>query len=147
MMERLIKLTILLIIVFGIVPFTWAEKLPEKPNFVFILADAMGWTGASVQIDPEVPESKSDYYQTPNLEKLAQQGIRFTQAYAPGSMCIPTRAAVLTGKTPAGKDATIIFITPGVAAPTYTSRLANARTMICLNLVTKYVKAELTQTI
>ena len=72
-----------------------------KPNIIFILADNMGWTGTSVQMDDQVPESKSDYYQTPNLEKLAQEGLRFTQAYAPGSMCTPTRAAILTGRTPA----------------------------------------------
>ena len=81
----------------------------QKPNFVFILADDMGWTGTSVQIDDRIAESKSDYYQTPNLEKLAQQGLRFTQAYAPGSLCTPTRAAILTGITPAELHVT----TPG----------------------------------
>jgi hypothetical protein len=73
----------------------------EKPNFVFILADDMGWTGTSVKVDPEIPESGSDYYQTPNLEKFASEGMTFTQAYSPGPMCTPSRAAILTGKTPA----------------------------------------------
>ncbi|MEX0320593.1 MAG: sulfatase-like hydrolase/transferase [Puniceicoccaceae bacterium] len=73
----------------------------EKPNFVFILADDMGWTGTSVKVDPEIPESASDYYQTPNLEKFASEGMTFTQAYSPGPMCTPSRAAILTGKTPA----------------------------------------------
>jgi arylsulfatase A-like enzyme len=84
----------------------WNE-LP--PSFVFILADDMGWTGTSVQLDDQVPESKSDYYQTPNLQKLAQQGLRFTQAYAPAALCTPTRAAILTGRTPAELHVT----TPG----------------------------------
>jgi arylsulfatase A-like enzyme len=80
-----------------------------RPNFVFILADDMGWTGTSVQMDDQVPESKSDYYRTPHLEQLAQQGLRFTQAYAPGSLCTPSRAGILTGRTPAALHVT----TPG----------------------------------
>jgi arylsulfatase A-like enzyme len=76
---------------------------------VFILADDMGWTGTSVQMDDQVPESKSDYYRTPHLEQLAQQGLRFTQAYAPAALCTPTRAAILTGRTPAELHVT----TPG----------------------------------
>ncbi len=80
-----------------------------KPNIVFILADDMGWTGTSVQIDDRVPESMSDYYQTPHLERLAKQGIRFSQAYSPGAQCTPTRAAILTGRTPAALHVT----TPG----------------------------------
>ncbi len=73
----------------------------EKPNFVFILADDMGWTGTSVKVDPDLPESGSDYYQTPNLEQFARESMLFTQAYSPGPMCTPSRAAILTGKTPA----------------------------------------------
>lgn len=88
-------------------PVTGAQ--PRKPNFVFILADDMGWTGTSVQLDDQVPESKSDYYRTPTLERLAEQGIRFTQAYSPGALCTPSRAAILTGKTPAALHVT----TPG----------------------------------
>lgn len=73
----------------------------EQPNFVFILADDMGWTGTSVQVDGTVPDSKSDFYQTPNLEKFASQSMLFARAYSPGPMCTPSRAAIQTGKTPA----------------------------------------------
>ncbi|MCP4593017.1 MAG: sulfatase [bacterium] len=86
---------------------------------MFILADDMGWTGTSVQIDDRVPESKSDYYQTPHLERLAKQGIRFSQAYAPGSLCTPTRAAILTGRTPAALHVT----TPGGGRSQYPRKL------------------------
>ena len=72
-----------------------------KPNIVFILTDDMSWTGTSVQLDQEVPESKSDFYLTPNIERLASQGMSFSAAYAPGPMCTPSRAGILTGKTPA----------------------------------------------
>lgn len=61
----------------------------------------MGWACTSVQIDPEIPESKGSVFKTPNLEQLADSGMRFTQAYAPGPMCSPSRVGILTGKTPA----------------------------------------------
>lgn len=72
-----------------------------KPNIVFIYADDMGWTGTSVEMIPGDPRTKSDYYHTPHLEKLAAMGMRFSAGYAPAAMCTPSRAAVLTGKTPA----------------------------------------------
>jgi len=77
------------------------QLLAAKPNFVFIYADDMGWTGTSVEMIPGDPRTKSDYYLTPHLEKLAAMGMRFSAAYAPAAMCTPSRAAVLTGKTPA----------------------------------------------
>lgn len=74
---------------------------PHKPNFILILSDDQGWNGTSVQMDAEVPESRSDFYQTPNLEKLAAQGMRFSSAYAPSPVCSPTRYSLQTGKSPA----------------------------------------------
>ncbi|MFO0824599.1 MAG: sulfatase, partial [Gemmataceae bacterium] len=49
----------------------------------------------------DVPGSKSDVFRTPNLEKLASQGMRFSAAYAPAPVCSPTRISILTGKSPA----------------------------------------------
>ncbi|MEE9368352.1 MAG: sulfatase [Pontiella sp.] len=72
-----------------------------QPNIVFIYADDMGWTGSSVEMIQGDSSTRSDFYQTPNLEKMAAQGMVFSQAYSPGPMCTPSRAAVLTGKTPA----------------------------------------------
>jgi len=73
----------------------------DQPNIVFIYADDMGWTGTSVEMIEGNPVSRSDFYQTPNLETLASGGMVFSQAYSPGPMCTPSRAAVLTGMTPA----------------------------------------------
>jgi arylsulfatase A len=107
----------------------------EEPNIVFILTDDMGWTGTSVEMDPEVKESKSDFYQTPNIEKLAEQGMRFSQAYSPAALCTPSRAAILTGKTPAELHMT----TPGggrpqsyqlLAAPDHVKDLPTSETTI-----------------
>ncbi len=65
----------------------------KKPNIVFILVDDLGW------IDTGCYGSK--YYETPNIDKLAAEGMRFTDAYAACAVCSPTRAAVMTGRYPA----------------------------------------------
>ena len=66
---------------------------PQRPNIVFILADDLG------AVDLGCYGSK--YHKTPNLDRLATQGVRFTQAYAAAPVCSPTRAAIMTGKYPA----------------------------------------------
>ena len=71
------------------------------PNFIFILSDDQDWTGLSVQMHPDLPNSKSDFYRTPNLEKFAAQGMRFSAAYAPAPVCSPTRISLQTGRNPA----------------------------------------------
>src|ERR1017187_466823 len=64
-----------------------------KPNIVFILADDLGINDLSCYGRKDQP--------TPNLDKLAKQGMRFTSAYAAASICSPTRASILTGQSPA----------------------------------------------
>jgi arylsulfatase A-like enzyme len=95
-----------------------AAWLGLPPSFVFILADDLGWTGLSVVSDERLPESKSDYYMTPNVGTLAGDGMRFSNAYAPAAMCTPTRASLLTGKSPAQLHMT----TPGPAGRPVESR-------------------------
>jgi arylsulfatase A-like enzyme len=64
----------------------------KSPNIVFVLADDLGISDLSCQ--------GSTFYETPNLDKLAREGMRFTNAYAACPVCSPTRAAALTGKWP-----------------------------------------------
>lgn len=71
------------------------------PNVLLILADDMSWVGTSVQMSPDLGGSRSDYHETPNLERLAREGMRFSDAYAPHPNCSPTRLAIQTGKSPA----------------------------------------------
>ena len=73
----------------------------RKPNFILILTDDQSWVGTSFLADPSDPRSKSDYYQTPNMERLAKSGIRMTNGYAPAPFCSPTRKSILTGLSPA----------------------------------------------
>lgn len=70
------------------------QGMPQiQPNIVFILVDDMGWADGG--------SFGSKYYQTPNIDRLAAEGMRFTQAYASCAVCSPTRAAIQTGKSPA----------------------------------------------
>src|ERR1043165_5722750 len=70
-----------------------AVAAPSRPNVVFILADDLGYRDLGCY--------GSTFYQTPNLDRLAAEGVRFTDAYAACPVCSPTRAALLTGKYPA----------------------------------------------
>lgn len=64
----------------------------NKPNVVIILADDLGYGDLGVYGHPIV--------KTPNIDKLAQEGVRFSQYYAPAPLCSPSRAGLLTGRTP-----------------------------------------------
>ena len=63
------------------------------PNIIVMLIDDMGWTDLGCY--------GSNYYETPHIDQLAKDGMRFTQAYSACTVCSPTRAAMLTGKSPA----------------------------------------------
>ena len=65
----------------------------RPPNIVFFLVDDMGWT------DPHC--YGNDFHETPNIDRLAAEGMRFTNAYAACPVCSPTRASIMTGKYPA----------------------------------------------
>jgi arylsulfatase A len=73
----------------------------RKPNFIIILTDDQGWNALSTKMDPAIPGSGSTYYQTPNLDKLANEGMRFSRAYASGPTCSPTRHSIQFGRSPA----------------------------------------------
>src|SRR5687768_15214176 len=62
----------------------------RKPNVVFILADDLGWTDLGCQ--------GSKFYQSPNIDRLAAGGLRFTSGYTCGPNCQPTRAALMSGQ-------------------------------------------------
>jgi arylsulfatase A-like enzyme len=84
-----------------------ASAAPQ-PNFVFILGEGHGWSSTSVQMDDAVQASKSAFVRTPNMEKLAADGMRFANFYAPSPRCTPSRVALFTGKSPAQLHMTFV---------------------------------------
>ncbi len=83
-----------------------ADDKSDRPNFVFILADDLAWNDTSFAMDPNDPLSKSDYIETPNLNRLASEGMVFSHAYAPAPLCTPTRRSIQFGMTPARQKGT-----------------------------------------
>src|SRR5690348_12561804 len=65
----------------------------QRPNIIYIMTDDMGYGDLSCYGQKK--------YATPNLDKLASQGLKFTNAYSAGAVCTPTRAGFMTGRYPA----------------------------------------------
>jgi arylsulfatase A len=89
-MRRSVTLLAALLLVLPAVPLVAAAD--SKPNVILILVDDLGWMDLSCQ--------GSDFYRTPSIDRLAAEGMRFTDAYAACAVCSPTRAAVQTGRYP-----------------------------------------------
>lgn len=70
-----------------------SASLGQKPNIIYIMTDDMGYADLSIYGCKD--------YTTPNIDKLASQGIKFMQAYSAAPICTPTRAALMTGRYPA----------------------------------------------
>ena len=79
----------MLVVALGLVVLGQAAgAAARRPNILFVMADDLGWMDLACQGNPLV--------ETPNIDRLARQGMRFTSAYAAAPVCSPTRAAVLT---------------------------------------------------
>ncbi len=70
-----------------------AQSKNQKPNIIFIMADDLG--------SGDLGCYGNTFNETPNLDKLSTQGLKFTQAYAAAPICSPTRASLMTGQYPA----------------------------------------------
>src|SRR5687767_10437913 len=86
------RLTAFVVLVLGLCAAAGVAEAarPDRPNVIFILADDLGYT--------DVASYGSKYYETPNIDKLESQGVRFTNGYTCGPNCQPTRAALMTGQ-------------------------------------------------
>lgn len=98
---------LLFLLVFSFTQSYGQTETKKKPNIVFFLVDDLGW--ADVE-----PNNSKTFYETPNITKLAKDGMKFTNAYAACPVCSPTRASIMTGKYPAGMHTTDWF---GAAQP------------------------------
>ena len=90
------------------IPSSNAVAPGKQPNFIVILGEGAGWTSTSVQMDDRNPASKGADIKTPNLERLAAAGMRFSDGYAASPRCTPSRAALFTGRSPAALHMTFI---------------------------------------
>ncbi|MGJ8723371.1 MAG: sulfatase-like hydrolase/transferase [Roseibacillus sp.] len=68
------------------------EKETSKPNFVIVVADDMGWGDSGTY--------GNELIKTPNMDRMAAKGVKFTQCYSACGVCSPSRSAILTGRTP-----------------------------------------------
>lgn len=99
-MTTLRSLTILLVIIVPLFDPTNAQGRSgeKRPNVLFILADDLGWRDLS--------NEGSTFYETPNIDRIAADGMKFTRGYAACQVCSPSRASIMTGKYPARLDIT-----------------------------------------
>ena len=102
-MKRLYGFLLYLLIALGVFAEGRIPAESVRPNVILILIDDMGWADSSTY--------GSDYYQTPNLTRLAEEGMLFTDAYAASPLCSPTRASIMSGQYPARLRMTVA-ITP-----------------------------------
>lgn len=86
-----------------------------RPNIVFVLVDDLGWS--------DVGYNGSQVYETPHVDRLAQQGMVLTDFYSAGPVCSPTRASIMTGKYPARLGLTKWLYTPAKDPPFITHHL------------------------
>ncbi len=90
------KINLIAILLIGCLPYACVaskENGKKQPNVVFFLVDDLGWI--------DVSYAGSKFYETPNIDKAAKEGMIFTQAYAAHPRCVPSRYAMITGNYPA----------------------------------------------
>ena len=81
----------------------------DKPNFIVVYVDDLGWTDTSLEMIKGNKDSKSDFYQTPHLERLAKEGMVFSRGYAPAPVCTPSRNSMMHGISPAKIGNSVLY--------------------------------------
>ena len=81
----------LIFLLFALLYSTLGAQTNSKPNIIIILADDLGYGDLSCY-------NQEAKVQTPNLDRLANEGMRFTDAHSPSAVCTPTRYSIMTGQ-------------------------------------------------
>ena len=82
---------------FSLIGFVHAQS--SQPNIVFFLTDDQGWNHHSVAMFEEASSANSEFFHTPNIERIAEEGMRFSAAYSAAPMCNPSRRSLHVGKS------------------------------------------------
>ncbi|MCL6265161.1 sulfatase [Flagellimonas myxillae] len=90
-----VRYALVLLLCTGLLSCNTSSKEQKPPNIVFFFVDDMGWQDTSVPFHTEVTQLNKQYH-TPNMEQLANEGMKFTQAYA-SAVCSPSRISLMTG--------------------------------------------------
>ncbi|MDQ3649150.1 MAG: sulfatase [Acidobacteriota bacterium] len=90
---RIAAFTVAVLSFVSVPPLCAAARPGSQLNFIFVLVDDLGWTDLGCY--------GSRFYETPNIDRLASRGMKFTQAYSACTVCSPSRASILTGQYPA----------------------------------------------
>jgi len=99
---RPIRLTTAAVIAVGILAGGFARAETRRPNFVFFLVDDLGYMDVGAY-------NPNTFYETPHVDRIAREGMRFTDGYAANPVCSPTRYSIMTGRYPSRVDATNFF--------------------------------------
>ena len=86
-----------------------ASFAEDAPNFIIIYMDDLGWHQTSVRMMESEPSSRHSFYKTPNVERLAQMGMRFSNGYAPTATCTGSRVSIQFGQTSARTQYRYVF--------------------------------------
>lgn len=105
------------ILLFLLQPLAFILTADTAPNIILIVGEGAGWTSSSVQMDDRNPASKGRGINTPELERLAAAGMRFSDGYAASPRCTPSRAAIFTGISPAALQMTFVGDRPAQGEP------------------------------
>ena len=80
----------------------------KAPNFILVYMDDLGWAETSVPMIKGIGDTSSDFNQTPNVERLAREGMVLSACYSPSALCAPSRNSLLHGMTPSRLRYTVL---------------------------------------
>lgn len=83
---------------FTIVRTLFATPVKDKPNFIFVITDDQRWDAIGVVQKEQGEKARFPWFESPAMDRLASEGVRFRNAFVPLSLCSPSRAAFLTGQ-------------------------------------------------
>ena len=84
------------------------SAIGKSPNFVLVYIDDLGWAETSVEMIEGREDTRSDFNRTPNLERLAREGMVLSSCYSPSALCAPSRNSLLHGMTPSRLRYTVL---------------------------------------